>query len=228
MDRTGSSSAEKTAPHNPRALLLDLDGTLANSIPAMQLVYRHFLEQYGAKPSAAEFARLNGPPLPEIVRVLKQVHRLPESEETLLAYYCDLVDETYAEVTPNQGAHKLLDGAKKAGCIVGIVTSNSLCRTRSWLHRVDFITLVDFVIAGEDVARGKPDPEPYLFAAARAGCTAGTAVAVEDSLAGALSARAAGLRTFMLHPETTSDLPEGVERVPSLSDLAERLWNGLV
>jgi len=226
MDRTGSSSAEKPAPLNPRALLLDLDGTLANSIPAMQLVYRRFLETYGVKPSAAEFARLNGPPLPSIVRVLKQVHRLPDSQEALLAHYCALVDETYAEVTPNEGAHKLLQRAKIAGCIVGIVTSNSLCRTRNWLYRLDFITLVDFVIAGEDVMRGKPDPEPYLSAAARAGCSAGKAVAVEDSLAGALSARAAGLRTFVLGPELSHHWPEDVEVVPSLSDLADRLWNG--
>ena len=228
MDRTGSSNAGKPAPLNPRALLLDLDGTLANSIPALQLVYRRFLEEYGVKPSAAEFARLNGPPLPEVVRMLKQVHRLLEPEETLLGRYRALVDESYAEVTPNAGAHKLLERAKTAGCIVGIVTSNSLCRTRDWLHRVDFIPLVDFVIAGDDVARSKPDPEPYLAAAARAGCSAGTAVAVEDSLAGALSARAAGLRTFVLDSDSPPDWPEEVQVVPSLSDLAERLWHGFV
>jgi len=82
-----------------------------------------------------------------------------------------LVDQAYAEVTPNPGARSLLEHAKAAGCITGIVTSNSSRRTRDWLDRVDLSLLVDLVIAAEDVAQGKPDPEPYRLAAARAGCS---------------------------------------------------------
>lgn len=50
----------------------------------------------------------------------------------------------------------------------------------------------DTVVTGEVVARGKPDPEPYLLAARRLGVDPRDCVAVEDSLTGATSAAAAG------------------------------------
>ena len=49
-----------------RALMLDLDGTLADSLGAMRGVYDRFLDVFGVAGNDAEFARLNGPPLPVV------------------------------------------------------------------------------------------------------------------------------------------------------------------
>jgi HAD superfamily hydrolase (TIGR01509 family) len=53
-----------------------------------------------------------------------------------------------------------------------------------------------FAIAREDVARGKPDPEPYALACRRLGVAPSEALSVEDSDVGAASACAAGLRVL--------------------------------
>jgi HAD superfamily hydrolase (TIGR01509 family) len=50
-------------------------------------------------------------------------------------------------------------------------------------------------VAAEDVARGKPSPEGYLAAAARLGVDPQSAVVFEDSRAGILAAREAGMYT---------------------------------
>jgi beta-phosphoglucomutase-like phosphatase (HAD superfamily) len=47
-------------------------------------------------------------------------------------------------------------------------------------------------VCGEDVRRGKPDPEPYLLAAGRLGVPAAGSVVLEDSPTGIAAARAAG------------------------------------
>ena len=52
------------------------------------------------------------------------------------------------------------------------------------------------VVTGDMVARGKPDPEPYLTAAARLGVDPARCVAIEDSTTGLASAEAAGTRAI--------------------------------
>jgi HAD superfamily hydrolase (TIGR01509 family) len=214
-----------TSEINRRALLFDLDGTLADSLSVMRLVYGRFLGGFDSVGTDIEFARLNGPPLTEVVRLLKQAHKLPEGADVLLGRYQDLIDQAYTEVAPTAGAHAVLEQAKASGYVAGVVTSNSARRTRDWLNRVGLGGLVDVLIGGEDVQRGKPDPEPYLLATARAGCSAAMSLAVEDSSQGARAAQDAGLRTFVLDPDPNSATiwPEGVERIRSLSDLAEIL-----
>lgn len=57
----------------------------------------------------------------------------------------------------------------------------------------------------EHVARGKPHPDLYEFAAARLGYPAALTAAVEDSLTGVRAARAAKLTTFAYLPHPTDD-----------------------
>ncbi len=60
---------------------------------------------------------------------------------------------------------------------------------------------IAFSLAINDVARGKPDPEPYLAAARRLGLKPAEMIAVEDSATGARSARDAGMIVVGYHQE---------------------------
>ncbi|MEK7245708.1 MAG: HAD family phosphatase, partial [Pseudomonadota bacterium] len=210
---------------NCRALLLDLDGTLADSLGVMKVVYRRFMQEEGLTPTDAEFDRLNGPTLAEGVRILKHIHGMAAPEAELLARYQALVEEVYGSVPPSAGARALLEAAKVRGLTVGVVTSNGEARTRAWLARTGLDGLVDVVVGSESVARGKPAPDPYRLALKRAGVAAETALAVEDSPLGAKAARTAGIPTFaLLHdPDKTAGWPAGVTFVTNLADVQQRI-----
>lgn len=209
----------------PRALLLDLDGTLADSLGVMKTVYRRFMQGEGRAPTDAEFDRLNGPPLAEGVRILKYIHGLAAPLAELLARYQTLIEEVYGTVPPSAGAHALLEVAKARGLTVGVVTSNGEARTRAWLAQAGLDGLVDVVVGSEAVARGKPAPGPYLVALKQLDRAPEAARAVEDSPLGAAAARAAGIPTFaLLHdPKKTSGWPAGVTFVTSLADVQKRI-----
>lgn len=215
---------------SPGALLLDLDGTLADSLSVMRLVYQRFLQDFGIDGTDAEFASLNGPPLPRVVEILRETHALPGTTDTLLSQYMEVVDACYADVKPAKGARALLAGAVQRGWATGVVTSNSAVRTRAWLERAGLSDFIGFIVAGEDVVAGKPDPEPYRIAAARTGVPLSRIFAVEDSAQGARSAIAAGLRTFQLEDAHRERGQRGTEREPgtlpagSLEDVATTLW----
>jgi|SRR5271165_986476 len=211
---------------SPRALLLDLDGTLADSLSAMRHAYRRFLEQFHVEPTDAEFDLLNGPPLQEVVRHLKTAHELEGDTAGLLARYFEIIDDVYSSVLPSPGAGELLRKASVNQCRVGIVTSNTSKRTRAWLESADLSHSIDFIVSGDEVKNGKPDPEPYLLGSRKASCALSAIVAVEDSPQGAQSAIGAGLKTFVLTGELCAKFSWPADSVPmrSLGTLAEHLW----
>jgi len=205
----------------PHCLLLDLDGTLADSLHAMRAAYAAFLCRFGKPASDGEFASLNGPPLAEVVRRLQQTHHLPGRLEELIAAYQSVIDAVYADVPAMPGARELLSAVRVQGWKVGVVTSNSGRRARQWLERTGLGPLVDFIVAGEDAPRGKPYPDPYLLALARSGCGRESAIAVEDSPQGVAAALAAGLITYALQPADASESswPKEAGRLARLEDL---------
>lgn len=184
-----------------RCLLLDLDGTLADSLGVMRRAYGRFLSDHDRIPDDAEFLALNGPPLAEVVRRLALTHAIPGAQADLLSRYEATIDGLYRTVPPNPGGPALLASAKAAGVTVGIVTSNSRRRTMDWLEATGLAALVDFVVGAEDAGRGKPFPDPYLAALARGGCGAEEAVAIEDSPQGVAAASGAGIPTLQLAPD---------------------------
>ena len=180
-----------------RGLLIDLDGTLADSLPAMRDAYEAFLGAYERSGTADEFNRLNGPGLPEIVRILKETHRLPDSEDVLLDRYRSEIEQLYAvAVKPNVGAVELLALADERGVRCVLVTSALGCVAEAFLGAHALRDRFELLVTGDDVNVAKPNPMIYRLALARAGLTAAQAVAVEDSDAGEASARGARLRVW--------------------------------
>ena len=206
------------------ALLLDLDGTLADSLFVMRLVYNDFLTAHKCKPRTAEFNSLNGPPISEVIMRLKINHSLLEEYSVLLSRYCDLLDRVYLKVKPASGAVCLLRKAKENDCSIGIVTSNSKERTYSWLENSNLREMVDVIVSSDDVEKGKPNPEPYNLALKKLGLNSSHAIAIEDSPQGAHASMAAGLRTFALSFSKFKNWPQGVKPIKSLSQARQLIW----
>jgi HAD superfamily hydrolase (TIGR01509 family) len=206
-------------------MFIDLDGTLADSILVMRTVYETFLAQLGIAPAQSEFDRLNGPPLAEVVRLLRNRHSLSEGQGELQSRYERILDQTYDNVRPSPGAIDLLQKAKTNACTVGVVTSNSAARAHRWLEHVNLSRFIDFVVSGDEVKSGKPHPEAYLRACERARCPSAAAIAIEDSPQGARAAIDAGLKTFVVSADSNSTTwPQEVFAVSSLHALADLLW----
>jgi HAD superfamily hydrolase (TIGR01509 family) len=184
-----------------RGLFLDLDGTLADSLPVMQAVYERFLAAHGKTATADEFDRLNGPPLVEVIAALKDTHALPSPVGDLLTEYAILIVAAQQGVQPMAGARALVEAASDSGWIVGVVTSGNAEAARTWLDRVGLADRISVVIGADEEGAGKPAPDPYLAALDAAGCRASVSVAIEDTSLGATAAVAAGLRTYVLGPE---------------------------
>ncbi len=181
-----------------KAICIDLDGTLADSLSCMEEAYYSFLQLYGEKGDIEEFNQLNGPPLLNVVRILQQRYDLPGSIVELHKKYEEIIDRFYDKAAIMPGADQFLIRAHQEGWGIVIVTSNSEERTRSWLKIRKLWSLVNALVCGEDVEEGKPSKEPYLKAVEKTGCKLYNIIAIEDSKAGVCSATSAGIRTLMI------------------------------
>ncbi|GAA0029540.1 HAD family hydrolase [Bradyrhizobium ottawaense] len=213
-----------TASLAERGLLLDLDGTLADSVRALKQVYFSFLAQFSAVGDEAEFERLNGPPLAQIVAELKLLYGLPGDSDDLLKNYLALVQQAHRVAQPAAGARKLILHARSAGWKIAVVTSSPRLSASRWLTAAGLFNDIDVVVGGDEVVSGKPAAEPYVLGLARLQCSAAVSHAVEDSRIGARSALAAGLNTWAISsPGERHSWPVGVVFIDRLIDLLERL-----
>lgn len=178
------------------AVLFDWDGTLIDSGGLLlRCWHRVTTTVLGApfpvtEPDRVKFLSMRGAdsfPLlsedPDVVRALE-----------------DGFTEAYRELAPTEvkehpGARQMLAELRARGVKVGVVTSKTRARMSCDLEACDFDGCFDVVITGDDVSRGKPDPEGVQAGLAALGVAAAQAVMVGDGPVDIRAGRAAGTRT---------------------------------
>ena len=113
------------------------------------------------------------------------------------------MDEHGVELKP--GVHEILSVLKERGIRSAIVTATDLSRAIPQMERVGLRDAFDEIISAHEAKRGKPYPDPYLFACERIGFEPSECIAVEDSPNGCQSAIGAGCKTIMVPDLTEPD-----------------------
>ena len=145
--------------------------------------------------SRAEFDRTFGWRNPEILRELldpnlgdDECRALGEEKETA---YRDLVRRGAVRLLP--GVRELLDGFRALGVPQAVGSSAPAGNLELLLSSAGVAGYFGAVVSGDDVKRGKPDPEVFALGAAKLGVPPGECLVVEDAVAGVQAARAAGM-----------------------------------
>ncbi|GAA2444119.1 HAD-IA family hydrolase [Streptomyces mauvecolor] len=173
------------------ALLFDNDGTLVSSMASVTRCWTRWAQEYGI--TAEDFARveLHGRPAVEIVADLLPADVVPEA----------LARIEQLEVEDVAGGVVLLPGT---AALLASLPADRWAVVTSATRRLGEARLAEAgirpknLISADDITRGKPDPEPFLLAAARLGVDPARCVVFEDAPAGLAAGRAAGMTTVAL------------------------------
>jgi HAD superfamily hydrolase (TIGR01509 family) len=185
--------------HMIEAILIDLDGTLVDSTPALYQVYLKFLERYGHKGTKKEFESLIGPSIDEIVEFLQKKYELKGSLHDLsLIYVSILMLQGFEGTELFQDADQVLLDAKQRKIKLGIVTSGTRSLVKMCLDPLKVADKFDIIVTSEDVKKAKPNPEMYQIALNKLGVDPEKAVAIEDSEKGVEAARGAGIQVLQI------------------------------
>ena len=133
----------------------------------------------------------------------------PDDDPDALTRECMamMVEREKTDLQLKPGAADLLPALKKAGYRLAVASSSPRDMVLTNLGRTGIDSYFDVVVCGDEVSRGKPDPDIFLLAAERLGLLPGDCYVLEDSPNGLLAARAAGCRPVMI-PDLVPPAPE--------------------
>jgi HAD superfamily hydrolase (TIGR01509 family) len=175
------------------AVAWDIDGTLIDSEPLHQRSLVAASAALGADLSDLESEAFRGVHALDIWKALKP--RFPAG--SLFNTWIAAIEGYYVahagELEPNPGALEAMRELAARGVAQACVSNSGRTIVDANIKALGIGKMIAFSLSLDDVSSGKPDPEPFREAARRLGADPQATVAVEDSGAGARSARAAGL-----------------------------------
>lgn len=212
-------------------LIFDVDGVLVDSYWAHFKSWQLAAAEFGFQVSEDEFRQNFGRKSHETIAerwgdqlTPAQVTQFEQRKE---AAYRDVIRDDFPGM---EGACELIDAWHAAGHLLAVASSGPPENVAIVLERLARRNRFSSVITGDDVTRGKPDPQVFLLAAAGLGLPAKQCAVVEDAPAGIAAAKAAGALAIGLVStgHTWESLAAADHRVGSLRDLtaeciAERL-----
>ena len=179
-----------------KAVLFDMDGTLAeNALLHHQAWAVCLLERYGYALSPTE-TKVHGGKTKAIVESL--LGNVFTDDASAIEFH-EYKEEKYRQIAsgkivPVAGLLEFLDYLEHLGVKMALVTSADLKNTKFVLGDLKLESRFLVRVMGEDVKRGKPDPEPFALGASKLGVPAEDCLVFEDSLIGVQSGISAGAR----------------------------------
>nr|WP_294691711.1 HAD-IA family hydrolase [uncultured Friedmanniella sp.] len=192
------------------AVLFDMDGTLIDSTPAVNRAWTQWMHEFGLTPE--ELGRHHGMPSAQVVRSLlaedQHVEAVRRIDELELADVHDIV------VLP--GAAEALEALRPTKNAIATSCTVPLARARI---RAAQLVPPSVLVTVDDVAHGKPAPDPFLEAARRLGADPARCLVVEDAPKGLEAAHAAGCFTLAVVTTTAREDLDADAVVTNLSEV---------
>jgi phosphoglycolate phosphatase len=184
----------------PEMILIDVDGTLVDSVPDLTYCVDEMMKRLGRPPRGeAKVRRWVGNGVERLCRraLVDDLHGEPADEDFAEAYPIFL--ELYAENTSKRsvlypGVVEGLDYLQSAGFKLGCVTNKDAQFTIPLLKELGLHDRFAVIVCGDSLPEKKPSPLPLLHAAEQLATSPARSLMLGDSMSDVKAARAAGFQ----------------------------------
>jgi HAD superfamily hydrolase (TIGR01509 family) len=211
----------------PKALLLDLDGTLLDSERLWLMAEETVMHRYGYMWTSADQQHCLGGPLERVAKYMEVKSDGSGRSEIIGGELLSEVAHLFTteSLVWRPGAQALVEQAHQLHILTAIVTATWRSVLDSVMTRMsESVGSFNHSIAGDEVRNSKPHPEPYLLAAMSLGVPIGECLAIEDSPTGTLSAVSAGAKVIAVEHMATIDVEGAVVLNTLVGQDVESLW----
>jgi HAD superfamily hydrolase (TIGR01509 family) len=185
-----------------RGFIFDLDGTLADTMPAHFVAWTETAKRYGLSFPEDEFYALGGTPTVTIAAMLAEragvtvdpVRIAKEKEQTFI----DSLSQP-GIIQPIAPVIEIARGHRAEGRLA-IASGGTRSLVDRTLGMIGIGAWFEVVLTSEDTKRHKPEPDVFLEAARRIGAVPGDCVVYEDTDIGLEAARRANMQHVDVRP----------------------------
>jgi sugar-phosphatase len=210
MDQEPRLGLGRLADRVFEAVIFDLDGTLIDSTPAVLRSWATWTREHGLTPE--DHAGHHGMPSASVVRALLPADR----HEAAIARINELEIADVSDIVVLPGAAMALKALKDAKNAIATSCDVPLAKARIAAAKLEPPSVL---VTADDVAHGKPAPDPFLEAARRLEVDPANCLVVEDAPMGLQSARAAGCATLAVITTTPREQLVADAVVSTLADV---------
>lgn len=187
---------------NIKAVIFDLDGTLVDSMWIWKDIDIQYLEKRGVELPEDLQKEIEGMSFTETANYFKTRFKLKESIEEIKAELNMMALDFYRnKIILKKGVREFINYLKNKEIKIGIGTSNSRELALEVLKRHDIFNSFDTIRTSCEVERGKPHPDVFLKVAEDLGVAPEACMVFEDTYAGVLAAKRAGMKVFAIYDE---------------------------
>jgi len=217
--------------NKPKMVLIDVDGTLVDSVPDLAFCVDEMMKQLGMPVHGeAKVREWVGNGVERLTRRALVGQLEGEPDEALFEKAYPIFLDLYAENTSKRsllypGVKEGLDYLKSADYKLGCVTNKAAQFTIPLLKELGVHDEFEIIVSGDTLPKKKPDPMPLLHAAEQLETSPAASLMIGDSMSDVKAARAAGFRIVCMsygynHGENIRDYnPDAV--VDSMTEIKD-------
>ena len=187
-----------------KGFIFDLDGVITDTAELHYLAWNTLAEQQSWKFDRTINERLRGVSRMDSIRIIQKHNRTELTEDELLKL-ATLKNEIYVnsldQISPNDflpGALELLEKLKSQGFKIALGSASK--NSQKVLRQLNALEYFDVIGDGNSVAKSKPAPDVFLFAAEKLKLKPEECVVYEDAEAGVDAAKTGGFYAVGIGP----------------------------
>ena len=182
-----------------KAVLFDLDGTLVDSMSMWKEIDVDYLKKFNIPVPKTLQQDIEGLSMYQTAVYFKETFGIPDTLEDIQNTWNDMAFFKYTHEVPLKPfVREFLIQLKKKGILCGIATSNSRVLTEAVLRSHEIEEYFQVMVTGDEVTKGKPNPQVYLEAARKIGIEPNDCLVFEDIPVGIIAGKAAGMTVYAI------------------------------
>lgn len=195
-----------------KAIIFDLDGTLIDSMGLWEEIDRIYLNKFGYDLPKDLQKNIEGKSFNETAIYFKTYFNLIDDVEVIKKEWHDLAEEFYKEkVRIKPSTKELLIKIKSLSTPMAIATSNSKELAMMALKNNNIEKYFDIIVTSCEVGKGKPSPDVFLETARRLNVNPIECLVFEDTHAGIIGAKKAGMTVFAVYDKYSEAFIEKIK-----------------
>lgn len=206
-----------------KAVIFDMDGTLIDSQPIWYQVSTDFFQKNGFPVTMDDTIKLTGSPVAKLVDYVLQAYG--QKDKARVQLVTELMDYAVSEILaakpllPN--VKDVLAQLKQQGIKMAVASASPRNMLQGIVDSCGIAEYFDYLASAEELDYNKPHPAVYLHAAQQLGVNPTECFAVEDSVLGMISGKAASMKTVVIPAQAELDDPRWALADFKLTNISE-------